>query len=136
MFTTLQRKVLGILLIGTFQYLIDYNHNKCYDPSATLNINNRKLLQLHHIINMYILIGGFLFNPLYHLIFIVLTMLHWITNNNKCFLTEIVNKNCNWSEDKEFYDFIEMSGINKLVPNTDWYVLLSLAIYDIYKIYE
>lgn len=85
---------------------------------------------------MYILIGGFLFNPLYHLIFIVLTMIHWATNNNKCFLTEIVNDMCGWPEDKNFYDFIEMSGINKLVPNTDWYVILSLAIYDIYKIYE
>ena len=136
MFTTLQKKVLGISLLGTFQYLIDYHHNKCSLPSATLNTYNRRLLQFHHIINMYILIGGFLFNPLYHLIFIVLTMIHWLTNNNKCFLTEIVNDICGWPEDKKLYDFIEMSGINKLVPNTDWYVILSLAIYDIYKIYE
>lgn len=47
---------------------------------------------LHYIISIYIVFGGIIFNHCqgiyYHILFNSIVILHWLTNNNKCFLTE------------------------------------------------
>lgn len=47
---------------------------------------------IHYIISIFIVFGGLIFNHCnglkIHMIFNIIVILHWITNNNKCFLTE------------------------------------------------
>ena len=47
---------------------------------------------IHYIISLFI-VFGFLFNNInmlkIHLIFNIIVILHWLTNNNKCFLSEL-----------------------------------------------
>jgi len=94
------------------------------------------LLYFHHVVNIYIYIGGILFNPLYHLLFLLFTILHWITNDNKCFLTEYTNSFCypEVEEYKQFNDFIKMIGFQDKYPKISYYVLLILIGYDLIKI--
>ena len=73
------------IFISTIQYVIDIQIYPCN------KLNGHLLLYIHHLVDIYIFLGCFLFNPLYHLIVIVFTLFHWYTYK-KCILTEITNK--------------------------------------------
>ena len=72
-----------------------------------------------------------MFNPLYHLIFIVVILIHWLTNNNKCELTVITNKYCGYNTEKKFHDLTYKLQLNKLNKNIHYYYLIALIFYDI-----
>ena len=122
----------NLLVLTTIQYLTDILMNPCS------NIKGHVLLYFHHIIDIYIYFGSFLFDPLHHLIVISLTVLHWITNDNKCILTEWLNEVCypEYTEYKGFNDFSRMIGLQDEYPNISYYYILSIAIYDIYLLYN
>jgi hypothetical protein len=108
------------------QYLWDRNTSTC------LTLKGEILLIIHHIIGVYIYLGGFLFNPKYHLILIIIVLVHWFTNNNRCELTILTNKYCGYNKEKKFEDLsykLNLTGINK---NIHYYYLIGLIIYDIY----
>ena len=118
-----------LLLLSLIQFIIDISIFPC-------SIYGLPLLYFHHIVNIYIYIGGILFNPLYHIIFLLFTILHWITNNNQCYLTELTNSIC-YPEEKEykqFNDFIKMLGYQDKYPKISYYVLALLIGYDLIKI--
>ena len=102
-----------LLFLTTIQYLIDIQMYPCD------KVNGHILLYTHHLVDIYIYLGGFLFNPLYHLIIISITMIHWITNDNKCKLTEWLNEICypEYTEYKGFNDFSRMLGLQDKYPN-------------------
>ena len=119
-----------LIILSTIQYIIDIQIYPCD------KFNGNLLLYFHHVVDIYIYFGGFLFNPLYHLIVIIITMIHWITNDNKCRLTEWVNKVCypEYTEYKGFNDFSRMIGLQDKYPNISYYYLFLIIIYDLYKI--
>ena len=121
----------SFLLLTTIQYFTDIQMYPC------TNINGHILLYFHHVINIYIYFGAFLFNPFYHLIIISLTVIHWITNDNKCILTEWINEICypEYTEYKGFNDFSRIIGLQDEYPNISYYYMLSMIIYDIYLLY-
>lgn len=118
-----------LLFISFIQFMIDISMFPC-------SIYGLPLLYFHHVVNIYIYIGGILFNPLYHLLFLLFTILHWITNDNKCFLTEYTNSICypEVEEYKQFNDFIKMIGYQDKYPKISYYVLSILIGYDLVKI--
>ena len=122
------KKISLFIFFSLTQYLIDSHQNPC-----TTNIGECLLL-FHHFVSGYIYLGGFLFNPLYHLIFCIIVLIHWITNNHKCELTVITNKYCEYQESKKFNDFLQILHITNININIHWYLLLSLIFYDLYKI--
>lgn len=93
------------------------------------------LLFIHHLMSAYIYLGGFLFNPLYHLIFISIILIHWITNNNKCYVTQLTNRYCEYKENKNFEDIIQKLKIYRIHKHIHWYLLISIIVYDIIRIY-
>ena len=118
-----------LFLLSFIQFMIDISMFPCF-------IHGFPLLYFHHIVNIYIYIGGILFNPLYHILFLLFTILHWITNDNKCFLTEYTNSICypEVKGYKQFNDFIKMIGYQDKYPNISYYVLSILIGYDLVKI--
>ena len=90
------------------------------------------MLIIHHIMSVYIFLGAFLFNPLYHLIFIIIVLIHWLTNNNRCELTVITNEYCGYNKDKKFHDLTYKLQLNKLNKNIHYYYLIGLILYDIF----
>ena len=118
------------IFVSTIQYIIDIQIYPCN------KLNGHLLLYIHHLVDIYLKFGGFLFNPLYHLISIILTIIHLITNNNQCFLTEWVNKVCypEYIEYKGFNDFSRMLGLQDKYPDINYYYLFILIIYDLFKL--
>ena len=124
------KKISLFIFFSLTQYLIDSHQNPC-----TTNIGECLLL-FHHFVSGYIYLGGFLFNPLYHLIFCTIVLIHWITNNNKCELTVITNKYCKYQENNLFNDILKITNISTIYINIHWYLLPALIFYDLYIIFN
>ena len=124
------KNYLFLLLFTIIQYTWDRSTSYCNTNTGEI------LLFIHHLMFVYIYLGGFLFNPLYHLIFVSSVLIHWITNDNKCYLTQITNRYCGYDEDKRFEDVIQKLKIYKIHKDIHWYLLIGIIIYDIIKIYK
>ena len=94
-------KYLIFITILFFQYLWDRLTTNC------ITLTGELLLFIHHLIDVYVFLGGILFNPLYHLIFVILVLIHWITNNNRCQVTIVTNKYCGYPYEYKFQDLIQ-----------------------------
>jgi len=124
------KKISLFIFFSLIQYFIDIYQNPC-----ETNIG-KSLLLFHHFLSGYLYLGGFLFNPLYHLIICIIVLIHWITNNNKCELTVIANKYCEYQENKKFNDTLLILHISTINQNIHWYLLPALIFYDLYKIFK
>ena len=98
-----------IFLLGIFFFFLDIN---------TFSYCDKKVypaLFIHHIINIFAQFG-FLCNDktllTLYAVAPLLTMLHWQTNENKCFLTEYVNNTCGYN--MYFRDIWYLLGVKDL----------------------
>lgn len=112
-----------------FQYLWDRLTSYCSSMEGEV------LLFIHHIVSVYIYLGVFMFNPLYHLLFICIVLIHWITNNNKCHLTTITNKYCGNPKNYKFQDLVKKLNMNNIHKNIHYFILFCIIILDIIRIY-
>ena len=111
-----------------FQYLMDRKTNtRCNDPRG------EALLIIHHIVSTYLFFGPFFFNPLHHLIFCLITLIHWFTYKvgTGCILTVYTNKYCGNKIDKPFFDLFRAFGL--ALPNFfhHWFLLAMIILYDL-----
>ena len=120
----------GIFISVYFiQYLWDRLTTTCITKKGEV------LLILHHIMSVYLLIGGFIFNPKYHLLSLIIIMIHWLINKKKCFVTDWTNHYCGYDNEKPFQDIITKLKLREYIsPNINWYFIISLIIYDIKKV--
>ena len=111
-------------------FIIEYSWNR-----LTLTCNSFKgeiLIILHHLVSFYSYLGAFFFNNILHLLFMIFLILHWTTNGNKCFLTELTNKYCGLNINTNFNHIYKL--LNIYVFNIDYIVVLFLILFDIYNI--
>lgn len=126
----MKNKNIIILLVFFFiQYSYDRVTSKCETNIGDI------LLFIHHLISAYVYLG-FLFDPLYHLIFITIIIIHWLTNNNRCFISPLTNKYCGNPDDYRFRDILYFTNISTLFPNVLYLILFIYIIYDCYIIYK
>lgn len=93
-----------------------------------------KLLRdiIHYIITIFLLFGSISNNRnllYFHLFFCILTITHWMTNNNKCFLSEYdYDENAGYT--KQILHFFGFNLNNEYVLNTIAYlcILIPFAI--------
>lgn len=100
---------------------------------------------IHYIIVFFIFFGFLLPDKYikYHLFFIVILKIHWITNNDKCILTQIeqhFDNNNNNNDDDTKYPFmnklLDLINVHLTDKNYDCIfdkIILLLFIYDLYK---
>ena len=119
--------IFGFFLL--LQYLWDRLTSNCS------SIEGEFLLFIHHIVGVYIYLGGFLFNPLYHLLFVCIILIHWITNNNTCELTIVTNKYCGNPKYYKFQDLAQKFNIEKIHKDIHYFILFGIIILDIIRIY-
>lgn len=117
-----------LIITALIQYIMDPTLIMCD------TIKSKMILLFHHFISIYIYIGGFIFNPKYHLLFVVFVISHWSLNNNRCEITIVTNQECGIDESNQFQDFLQTLHISKLYPNIHWLILPILGIVDIYKL--
>lgn len=122
-------KIIIFIIFCLFQYSYDRITSTCDTNKGEL------LLFIHHILSAYIYLG-YLFNPLLHMILLIIIIVHWLTYNNKCFITVYTNKYCGNPENNRFRDILYVTGISKNYPNLMYIVLFLFIVYDIYKIYK
>ncbi len=131
-----------LIFLSLIIFFIDYfsnNLQKCLLKKK----NNTKLIfisLIHHIFNIFMHFGWIFNNKrilMFYLLLPVITLIHWKTNNDKCILTESVNKICGFSRNNLFNDLFNMIGLKKykLWNQKYHYVFLIVAILiTIYKI--
>ena len=116
-------------------FLIQYLWDVLTSPKCVGRIGNY-LLSIHHLLSIYIIFGAFLFNPKYHLLTLILLLIHWLSDN-RCFLTTWTNHYCGYDEERYFQDITTKLKLREYISNNiDWYFILLLIIYDIKQIYN
>ena len=114
--------IFNILVI--VQYLMDRLTSTCATYTGEV------LLFLHHIMSVYIYFGPFFFNPLYHLLFCIILLIHWYTYES-CIVTRWTNYYCDVDMNRPFHDYVKMLQLYKINKNIQWYMIFALIFYDI-----
>ena len=133
----IEYEILFFLILSTLSYIFD--NQKCN--------NGNIILWSHHSLNIFANFGWLSNNKYILLIYLfapIITIIHWLTNNNKCFLTEMHNSICK-NDNKMFNDLFNIIGLKKLEWWNKWghYLYLIIAwfitihkVNNIYKIFN
>jgi len=105
-------------MIGTISYIIDiYTGKNILYKNCYNDYNIHIDLLLHHIINIYAQFG-WLSNTRFllqcYIFTCILVLYHWNSNNDKCFLTEKINKKCIIDTNQPFRDILYAIGFKHL----------------------
>ena len=123
-------KLLLVIVLGFLEFLVDL---KYYTPCWSYE--GLMALLVHHLFAVWLLLGGFLFNPLYHMVVGIVLLFYWkdtiSEKGGDCFLTEITNRKCGQNLGHPFYDILEMIGVSK----PPYIVIGLLVLYDICYLY-
>ena len=116
-------KVIGFLLLITFSGFIINNYYSLEIDSCIQRNNSfiKKIyiytvLILHHLVFSLLYFGWLFNNKTLLIIFLfspVVIMLHWLTNNWKCKLSQMINNVCKFDDFKLFEDFFDIIGLKK-----------------------
>ena len=114
---------LSLILVSAISFYID-KHRGCNDIE----------LFIHHLSNVFLHFGWLSSDPVIlklYLIAPVVTMAHWIANNNRCMVTEQYNIACNLPKETPFNDLINLVGLKKYKcwNNVGHYLYLILAFF-------
>jgi hypothetical protein len=97
------------------------------------------LQYIHHFIALFITLG-WLFNNknilLFYILFIICVVLHWKTNDDKCFLTVIYNRLCGYDDRKLFNEFTGIIGLKKYKLWTDYITYILMILYILIALYK
>jgi hypothetical protein len=125
--------ILCILFI--IQYSLDVFQNECISRLKDKKVLGLSNLALHHIISIFANFGWLYNNKkilIGNLILILIILLGWVTNKNKCFITEEFNKLCAYENYEFFHDFFYYFNIKILHP--PYYIfLIFILLYKINK---
>lgn len=105
----MKKDLIIFLTIGIAFFLIDVSTFNYTDKSVY------PILLIHHIINIFAQFGFLASDKRLLLIYIfapIFTIIHWITNDNKCVLTQMVNERC--GTHMQFRDIWFLLGFKKL----------------------
>jgi hypothetical protein len=126
-----------ILILSFLFFVMDIATNKCFLQPKSFGLY--LFLYFHHIVALFLYIGWLsasktiLFIYLF-LVFII--VVHWVTNDQKCILTQIVNYYCGLPDAEGFHDIFYLTGMKQ----QEWFnsfiysYLLIASIVTIYKL--
>ena len=107
-----------IILLGVCSYIIDiYSGKNTYYKSCYNKYNVQIELLIHHILNIYAQFGWLSNNKILlqgYVISCIILLYHWNANNDRCILTEKINKKCNIPIEKPFRDILYAVGFKHL----------------------
>ena len=135
---------LCIILISMIFSSIDFNN---YSGECIINLENPQkiyaffLIIIHHIIGTIANFGWLFYSkPMLLLFFItmIIIIIIALVNNNRCYITQKINKFCNLPDRYGFNDFFYIIGLKKYDywKNYGRYIFYSLTItFAIYKFF-
>jgi hypothetical protein len=129
------KKLYLLVLLFFIQLTLDINTNECFKRTNSLKLRTTILsnLTIHHAISVFTNFG-WIFNDKrilrIYILFPVLVIVHWFTNDDKCFLTQQLNKICDYTHYEYFHDFTYFLNIKSILP---FYKVFIIAI-NLYKL--
>jgi len=135
------RDISLILICGLFFYLVDIATSAGIYKFCIDNILFHILSLIHHIYNVFLQFGwlsnDFMILHIY-LATNILTLLHWITNNDLCIFTKEANIMCGFKKYTYFRDIWHFTGVKKFkyyIFSRYIYIFITsmIAIYKIRK---
>lgn len=128
----LKNKIYFFLFIVVLSFFIDKYLYLC-EKNESISINLLHII--HHFLSNYLFFGSLIFGYYkYHLFVVTVVILHWLLNDDKCFITVIYNKSCNFDTDTRHRDLAY--HIQKLVNLNMYTMLFLIVVYDIYMIFK
>ncbi len=118
-----------MLILTSIVFILNvYKNTKTINCFTNQSVINKIIIVLitliHIVVLLFIFCGWLFFNKnilLVYLVFQICLILHWITNDGKCKLSQIVNNICKFEDSLIFYDnstllidFVNFVGISKL----------------------
>ncbi len=120
-------------------FVIDLSTSKCLWRSEPLWLIG--FLYLHHLLAIFLYIGWLSSSNTILTLYIftvLIIILHWFTNNQKCVLTQVINYFCSYDDSEGFHDIFYFVGLK----NQKWfdlflygYLIIAILISG-YKIYS
>ena len=127
-----KNKIYFFLFIGVLSFLVDKYLYLC-EKEQDIGINLLHII--HHFLSNYLFFGSLIFGYYkYHLFLVGVVVLHWLLNDDKCFITVLYNKNCNFDTDTRHRDIAY--HIQELVNVNMYAMLFIIVLYDIYMIFK
>lgn len=128
-----------LLFFSFLSFLIDIYDNPCFYQQRSLGLY--LFLFGHHFLALFLYFGWLSSSPTILLLYcftVFIIILHWITNDQKCVLTQVVNYYCNLPDREGFHDifyyigFKQKSWFNNFIYS---YLIIAIII-SIYKLYQ
>lgn len=123
-----------IIIITLVSYSLDINNIKYKNINNVEKYSFYLFLLIHHFIAS-IIYFGWLFNNknflLFYILLLLIVLAHWLTNDLKCVLTEVINKYCNNDQFEPLHDifyFVGLKNKNYFHPILYIYMIFSLII--------
>lgn len=129
------RDILIIVFVGTILYIIDVKSSPHLYKNCQ-SLRDQTVLYFHHIINAFAYIGWLSNSKIIlgiYLTTILLVVVRWSYNNNKCFMTQHVNEMCNIPKDNAMNDLFANIGVKK-VPYI--YLFSLIWLYTLFKFFN
>jgi hypothetical protein len=104
-----------IFLFSLLSFILDISTNECF-KNYKRSIGLYMFLFFHHFLAVFLYIGWISnskFVLFFYCLFVTAVVLHWITNEQKCVLTQIINYYCNLPDEEVFYDIFYFIGMKK-----------------------
>jgi hypothetical protein len=66
-----------------------------------------QFLFFHHLLAVFLYFGWLSPSPVFlglYILLVLLVVFHWMTNHQKCYLTQIINRYCGYDDGEGFHD--------------------------------
>lgn len=138
-----------IFTLTLVSFLIDVFTNPCFNRSLfpSSNMDNLSLrafgmlefLYLHHLLAVILYFGWLSPSRIFlgfYILLVIGIIVHWMTNDQKCILTEIINRYCDYDDNERFHDLFYILNLkSKSWFDKFMYVYLIFAfILSLYKV--
>ncbi len=108
-----------LFLLAFVSFLWDITHNICFQKESK-SIFLYLFLYFHHLLALFLYFGWLSANKnilIFYCFTVFLIFLHWMTNDQKCVLTQIVNYFCGADDREGFHDIFYFIQIKQ----KDWF---------------
>lgn len=134
-----------IYTLTLVSFMIDVFTNPCFhktfDFSSTpiSSFGMLEFLYLHHLLAVILYFGWLSPSRVFlgfYILLVIIIIFHWMTNHQKCILTQIINRYCDYDDNERFHDLFYILNLkSKSWFDTFMYVFLFFTfVLSLYKI--
>jgi hypothetical protein len=131
-----------IFTLTLVSFLIDVFTNPCFSQTLDPSLHSLGMLEFlyfHHLLAVVLYFGWLSPSRVFlgfYLLLIIIIIFHWMTNDQKCILTQIINRYCNYEDGERFHDLFYIFGLkSKTWFDTFIYIYLFFGfVLSLYKI--